>query len=222
MLVNNFKQLISFSDGNFTDVAGNAVAVENFLMPGMSAGTSTNRAANGFNNLSQTRHYNYNSTTASNSYVDEQTSYTWYNVVSTFADNATTMNNSTTNAGFRKNGFTMFVGTGDTAVTADDYKLDTPVTLDVLNASCVHNSDNTTVITRTFQNNTGNDVVIKEKGIYVFASQSGNSGLSSGGVPVVMIGRKVLDTPVTIPNGGAYTFTTTIDMSQITFSEADN
>ena len=204
MLVNNFKQLLYFGNAtNFKDVLGNPSSI---ICP-----APDEAALNGHVTAGITRSFNYNSTAASNSYVSEQTSYTWIGVVNNQGGSATgsTQRNM--------NGFTIFVGTGDTAVTANDYKLDTPVTLDVLSASCIQNADGTIVVARTFQNNTGSDVVIKEKGLYIFMTRVNNSQ-----IPVVMIGRKVLDTPVTIPDGGAYTFTTTIDMSQITFSEADN
>ncbi len=40
--------------------------------------------------------------------------------------------------------------------------------------------------------------------------------------PLIMIARKVLPNPVVIPEGQNYTFTYTIDTSQISFAEADN
>lgn len=117
------------------------------------------------------------------------------------------------------NGFTIFVGTGNAAVTANDYSLNTPVTLDVTAASCTTNANGIVTTSRTFENNTGSSVTIREIGLYIFRQHTEFSGTL---IPVVMIGRKVLDTPVTIPNGEQRTFEYVIDMNHISFSDLDN
>ena len=118
----------------------------------------------------------------------------------------------------------MFAGTGDTPVSSSDYKLENAVELNIISASCVHNADETTIITRTFQNNTGEEVIIKEVGLYMFCSQTSNDTYKNEKyyVPVIMLGRKVLNTPIIIANNESYTFTYKIDMSQISFAEADS
>ena len=202
MLVNNFKPLLYFGgSGSFKDVSGTTRNVSSYMQSATSNGNRNSHTYAGV-----VRNFNYANTTDSNSYTNEQTSYIW-----------TVTNNY--NAGpqdYAANGFTIFVGTGDTAVTADDYKLYTPVTLSVVSAQCTQNSDGTVITLRTFTNNTVEDVVIKEIGLYLFRYTYG------GSTPIVMIGRKVLSTPVTIPVGASYTFTWTINMNNITFTEADN
>lgn len=220
MLVNNFKPLLFFGNnlGTFKNVLGNDVSVKDFLGKLTLTDTRMYGASDNYMNIINnhtlwgiSRSFNYDITTSTNSCTDEQTTYGWQSVV---------IGVTGYNLPMQECGFTMFVGTGNTAVTASDYKLDTPLTLDVLSASCIQNSDGTVEVQRTFKNNTGNDVVIKEKGLYVFSGKGTTT--FNAPVPIVMIGRKVLDAPVTIPDGGVYTFTTTIDMSQITFSEADS
>ena len=71
-------------------------------------------------------------------------------------------------------------------------------------------------ITFTDLLHTGENVTIKELGCYLFATKSQNL------VPVVLIGRRILNTPVIIPDGGQYAFTYTIDMNQVSFEEIDN
>ena len=192
MLVNNFKPLLWFGwQGTFKNVLGNTVNLSGY-MPGI---TSNNvRNAYQYRGL---RSFNYNYTSTTNSFTAEQTTYAWADI--------TQYSTGSSEPQLCSTGFVLFVGTGDTAVTADDYKLDTPITLAVTGAGCYHKADGTTVITRTFQNNTESEVTIKELGLYMFRC----SGTST---PIVMLGRKVLTTPVVIPVGASYTFTWTIDL----------
>lgn len=202
MLLNNFKPLLFFGGGGtFKDVSGSTVNVSDFLTAFYASRPANNHSVNGVG-----RSFDYTVTTTSNNCVSEQTSYTWANV---------TFNGSDADVGFRYNGFTLFVGSGNTAVTANDYCLDTPVTLNVVAASCTTNASGLVTVLRTFENNTGSSVTINEIGLYVFAYFPATA-------PVVMIGRKVLSTPVTIPNGEQRTFEYIVDMNHISFSEADN
>lgn len=192
MLLNNFKPLLFFGgSGTFIDVTGTTRNVSSYVQPTVSGGNINNHTYNGV-----ARSFNYSATTASNRFTDEQTSYIW----------AVTNNYNSNSSDFTSNGFTIFVGTGDTTVTADDYKLDTPITLSVTSAQCTQNSDGSTVTLRTFTNNTSENVIIKEIGLYLFRYTK------DGATPIIMLGRKVLSTPVTIPVGASYTFTWTIDL----------
>lgn len=223
MLVKNFKPLLYFGNnlGTFKNVLGEEVNAKNYLdkltvNDNYVYSTTTGAALNGHTLYGTARSFDYTITTATNSFTDELTTYNWNNVVmGTTSDQYVTFD-------LQASGFVIFVGTGDTPVTAEDYKLDAPISLNVMNASCIQNSDGTVVITRTFTNNTSNEVVIKEKGLYIFSNKYNPTRPATHATPIVMIGRKVLDTPVTIPVGASYAFTTIIDMSQITFSEADN
>ena len=161
------------------------------------------------------RSFNYNTTTGSNNYINEQEKYQWNTVVNQGANSTITTADS-----MGANGFTLFVGTGDNAVSSSDYCLNSPIALEVQAAACtVQGEYNEKIVTsRTFRNNTEAEVTIKEVGLYIFQSK-GNPSYKQ---PHVMIGRKVLETPVVIPVNDSYTFNYTIDMSQISFSEADS
>jgi hypothetical protein len=209
MLLNNFKPLIEFfAESTFVNVLGETVYKDTVLGGQQAQG---NVIAMGHNYNASVLCYNYNATTGSNSYTDEQTTYNWSGVTNPRIGNVSSGVYDT-----RYNGFVLFVGTGNTAVTANDYKLDTPVELDVTSASCIHTENNKTYVARTFQNNTGSPVTINEIGCYLFASQM-EANLSDNH-PIVLIGRRVLQTPVTMANGDMYTFTYIIDMDNVTFS----
>ena len=217
MLLDNFKLLISFyRNAQFTDTAGNSIAKISFLggQNGQVFGNHNNTSEPIVNNhcVIGALSYNYDITSEANSYTDEQTAYTWMNITNSSSSNRYDISNE------RYNGFILFAGTGNTPAAASDYKLDNAVILDSLSASCTHNEDGRTIVTRTFQNNTGENVTIKEIGLYVFKSVSSQNNYTSR---AVMIGRKVLNTPVTLAEGECYTFTYVIDMSRISFEEAD-
>lgn len=207
MLLNNFKPLLLFTDENsyFTNVKGNSVDIKDILQASRSDYII---AAAQHNVEGVVRSFDYTTTSGTNSYTDEQTSYKWTAIIS---------NVQSTDKGVRYNGFVLFVGSGNTAVTADDYKLDTALNLTVTAASCACNGDGKILVSRTFKNTTGSDVTIKELGLYLFAECA--EGYE---IPVIMLGRKVLSTPLVIPNGEQRTFEYVIDMNHISFSEADS
>ena len=202
MLLNNFKLLFQFyPDSKFINVLGEEVNKGNIL-----TGQVDTDRCNGHCNYASNLLYNYNSTMGTNNYINEQISYSWGGVTGNRIDSSTYG---------RYNGFVLFVGSGDTAPTPDDYKLENAVELKVLTASCIHYENGRTIVSREFFNNTDEDVTIKELGCYIFANMHPNQ-------PLVMIGRKVLPQPVVIPQGQQYTFTYTIDTSSISFEEADS
>ena len=195
MLLNNFKPLLSFYHGStFKDVLGNTVNKGDMLAGHTAVSSNNNHYLTG-----STLAYNYDATTASNTFTDEQTSYNWTGVA--FTSNANDI---------WENGFTIFVGSGTTAAAATDFKLETPLTLDVLSAACYHNANEKTVVQRTFKNTTGSSVTVNEVGCYLFRNTY------NGTNPVILIGRTVLTTPVIIPDGDMYTFQYEINLSGIT------
>mgnify|MGYP006916264981 CR=1 FL=1 len=223
MLLDNFKKLISFyRSTNFVNTIGNSVGKISFLggQTGQNYSNHNTTSSPILNNhcVIGVSSFNYDITTGSNSYTDEQASYNWYNITNN------TVSNYYDISPYRYNGFILFVGSGDNPVETSDYKLENALVLDVLSASCIHKEDETTIVTRTFQNNTGENVIIKEVGLYMFCSQTsyGTYANENYYVPVIMLGRKVLNTPIIIANNESYTFTYKIDMSQISFAEADN
>lgn len=98
------------------------------------------------------------------------------------------------------------IGTGDTAVTADDYCLANEITASMSNieytTTCgADNDELKAVYTMTVTNNTGADVTIKEVGI------EAGVGNSSYAEQFILIAREVLSSPITIPSGGSKVFT---------------
>lgn len=195
MLTNNFKKLLYFgNNGNFINVLGNSVAMSSVI-----TSTTSGSVTNNHEYLGCGRTFNYSTTTGSNNYTNEQTTYTWVGVVST-ANNATI------------SGFTLFVGSGTTAPTVSDYKLETPVELAVTAASCYQNEDGKVIVSRTFYNSTSSSVTLNELGLYSFYNNANPTQ------SIILLGRKVFSAPVTIASGDSYTFTYTVDMSDITLN----
>ena len=202
MLLNNFKLLFQFyPDNTFVNVLGKTVNKGSILAGQYDTDRYNGHACHASNLL-----YNYNPNMGSNGYINEQAKYPWTGITGGRCENSLYG---------RYNGFILFVGSGDTPPTSDDYKLENAVELKVLTASCIHYANGRTIVSREFFNNTDENVTIKEIGCYIFINSSPHQ-------PLVMIARKVLPNPVVIPEGQNYTFTYTIDTSQISFAEADN
>ena len=106
-------------------------------------------------------------------------------------------------------GAQIYLGTGNTAPTIDDYKLSgdliTGLTSQVQNTSATNNS---ITFSATATNNTDAPVTIKEIGLGGFES--------SAGACVVLLTRDVLATPVTLNVGDSKTFSITIDFRSLT------
>ena len=110
-------------------------------------------------------------------------------------------------------GWYVNVGFGNTPVDKSDYKLaddnimDTQLLTYVTGAVSLASPTIRTVIT-TYRNDSGSAVVVKELGLvgksYNTASQTNRN---------VMIARKVLDNPITVPNGATMSFTYSIDLN---------
>ena len=109
-------------------------------------------------------------------------------------------------------GWYVNVGYGDTAVDKDDYKLDDDNIIDTNSLTFVTNAvNNTTPAIRcaitTYRNNTNADVVVKEVGLVGKCYNTANELRRN-----VLIARKVLATPITVPANGVMSFTYSIDM----------
>ena len=132
MLLDNFKSLLSFTQNmNFVNVLGNTVSKSKVLQGcGLYNGFqgSNNTVVNGHSRYGTTC-FNYNATTTANGFKNEQTTYHWNNVVCCTTESTSTNNEGSTNR--RQNGFTLFVGNGTAEPKADDYKLESPLVLNV-------------------------------------------------------------------------------------------
>jgi hypothetical protein len=227
MLLDNYKTLLSFNKNKtFKNVLGDTVDIKTVLggqgLNGKtteyttgggtgfswSSGTPKTYVQNNHEYRASVSSFNYDTTNATNSYTEETTSYMWDNIVCNRASGGSTISN------VLYNGFVIFVGDNNDntsqiseTVSTTDWKLRHAVELDVAGASCIHNANGKTYVSRTFTNNTGVDVTIKELGCYLFSSQVGTTNTT----PIVMIGRTVLDTPVTIANGDSQVFTYVIN-----------
>jgi hypothetical protein len=98
------------------------------------------------------------------------------------------------------------LGTGTTAPTADDYRLESPITT---NLSCDSVSVSRTSLiktyTATFTNSGSSDITVTEVGfmIYIFYNYSSTTENSDH----FLMDRTVLETPITIPAGESRTVT---------------
>ncbi len=103
--------------------------------------------------------------------------------------------------------FGLLVGIGDTEPTEEDYCLANQVVLDTVSFQCT-NSGGTLfpTVTHTMTNNSGGTLVITEIGLYI--------GIYSNTKPC-LLGRKLLETPVTMENGQSYTFQYNIDLTNL-------
>lgn len=107
-------------------------------------------------------------------------------------------------------GVTVVLGAGDTAATPNDYALSNDITTNLTYLSGIASPAGDgviTSITQTYQNSTGAAVTIKEIGLLVGVGYNWQSG------GFILMTRKVLDAPVTIPDGKTYSFNITIALN---------
>ncbi len=221
MLTNNFKQLMNWYAGcTFTNVLGlttNKITVMGAQANDLSATNQTNNnymygvTTYGHPQYGVAYNFEYYPSVNLSNYTAEKTSYKWINI--TYSSGNTT----TTAKAYMRNGFTIFLGTGDTEATVNDYCLADAIKLASTGGSCTHLANGLTTVQRTFVNNTENDVTIKEIGLYMFSPNS-ETGKE---YPIVLMGRKVLSSPITIPVGDTYVATYNIDFRNISYAEAD-
>ena len=220
MLTNNFRKLMNWYAGcTFINVLGNTtnkITVMGGQANDISVTNQTNNnymagATYGHPQYGIAFNFEYYPTVNLANYTAEKTSYKWVNI--TYGNSSSTKHGKV----YLRNGFTIFLGTGDTEATVDDYCLANSVELASTGGSCTHYENGLTTVERTFVNNTGDDVTIKEIGLYMFSPNT-EAGKE---YPIILMGRKILKTPVTIPVGEQRTFTYVIDMSAISFEEVD-
>lgn len=104
----------------------------------------------------------------------------------------------------------VIIGSGTTPPTIDDYRLENRITLSGITAtgsvSTESDGDGAAVTSLlTIVNNSGQEITIGECGLFT------NNG-SSGDAYCALIERTVLDSPITIPNGGVGQLTYTVRM----------
>lgn len=103
--------------------------------------------------------------------------------------------------------FGLLVGIGTTEPTENDYTLANQVVLTSVSFQCT-NSNGTLLptVTHTMTNNSGGTLIITEIGLYI--------GVYNNKLPC-LLGRKLLDTPVTMEDGETYTFQYNIDLRNL-------
>lgn len=107
---------------------------------------------------------------------------------------------------------TMFVGSGGTEPAENDYKLEAPVLLTCLTAPTLVLGKYDLTYTLTLKNETGADATIREIALAMYApAVTGSTANHSA----IMLARRVLSNSVTVPNGGAYTFSWKMDFSEL-------
>lgn len=114
-------------------------------------------------------------------------------------------------------GSMIFVGSGTTAPTSDDYKLESPCVysdsgLHVVNIAQAYKEEYKTnrVVTITVRNNSLEDITVSEMGWFIAASVD-NSIDQTGEYYRMMLAREVFE-PVTIKPGEVRAFTMSIEM----------
>lgn len=132
-------------------------------------------------------------------HLDESKIYNFSNSSSTFKTDslATDYDTSTT-------GCSIFIGSGNTAVTTDDIKLDSIIsnyTVIAQTHSLISEySDTSFIVTRTIQNTNSDPLTINEIGLFGYYGD------------LFMFAREVLAEPVTLQSGEKHTFTMTISL----------
>lgn len=116
---------------------------------------------------------------------------------------------------------TVCFGTGTTAVTYEDYKLEAIITTGLAKASFTHGTPSYNSETKKWDgtlscvttNTSGSTITINEIGIYMPVTYSGgNSGHGT------LVYREVLTTPITIAAGASVTYTQNLEYTMPTFS----
>lgn len=126
------------------------------------------------------------------------------------------------NPAFQTNGSGKVVlfGTGTTAPTMDDYKLESPISSGltasfIASATTIADGVCTRKYIYTLTNGTTNDITISEIGAFSYAhyaTTAANGDTTSNSGSTFMLDHTLLDEPVTIPAGGVGQVTYTITM----------
>lgn len=197
MLTNNFLKTIMTLNGDQTgtDIANTA----QFIYANNSNNTTVSTFTLGYNVGESTQLF-----------LDEDYAYTYEDLVE-----PNTLSNGATNAFYSNNTYAnkstlaILVGTGTTPPASSDYKLENQVVLESVNDSCTMDPTGMISLTREFKNNTEAQVTINEIGMYVVSGR----GRSTYTPHVFLIGRKLLDSPVTLNVNEIASFQYRIDLS---------
>lgn len=195
MLTNNFKKMIMTLNGNKTGIT--VEGTQGTMYQGNSNTASIGTYTLGYNNNESTSRF-----------VKE---------LGNTPSGIFTYGNSYSNNAFNfydaysyKSTLAMLVGTSDTPPTVDDIKLGNQIQLTHINDSCSM-VDGVISLIREFQNNTESEVTIKEVGLYVISGNTGSSVSNYENLFIFLVGRNILQTPVTIPIGDIASFQYRID-----------
>lgn len=195
MLTNNFKKMIMTLNGNKTGIT--VEGTQGTMYQGNSNDTSIGTYTLGYNNNESTGRF-----------VKE---------LGNTVSGIFTYGNGNSNNAFNfydpysyKSTLAMLVGTSDTPPTVDDIKLGNQIQLTHINDSCSM-IDGVISLIREFQNNTESEVTIKEVGLYVISGNTGSSTSTFENLFIFLVGRNILQTPVTIPIGDIASFQYRVD-----------
>lgn len=197
MLTNNFLKTIMTLNGDQTGI--DIANTEQFIYANNSNYTTVSTYTLGYNVGESTQLF-----------LDEDYAYTYEDLVE-----PNTLSNGATNAFYSSNTYAykstlaILVGTGTTPPASSDYKLENQVVLESVNDSCTMDPTGMISLTREFKNNTGAQVTINEIGMYVVSGR----GRSNYTPHVFLIGRKLLDSPVTLNVNEIASFQYRIDLS---------
>lgn len=203
MLVNNFKALISWGTGDDTVklVNGEEVTRQNILS------YSTSHQQHGHQKLGGLC-FNYDITPDVNTFTEEQSQFQFDFL-------------SARTKSQYENGLILFVGSGMTPPSAEDYKLENALNLQVNNQVCSHNATNLTTVIRTFQNNTEENVTINEVGLYVFRTCFYDQWSTYHYQYPMLVGRKVLSSPITLAPNEMIPIQYQIKLDNFTFTDGE-
>ena len=195
MLTNNFKKMIMTLNGNKTGIT--VEGTQGTMYQGNSNATSIGTYTLGYNNNESTsRFVKELGNTASGIFTSgSHNSNNAFNFYETYSYKST---------------LAMLVGTSDTPPTVNDIKLGNQIQLTSINDSCSM-IDGVISLIREFQNNTESEVTIKEVGLYVISGNSTSSAGNFENLFIFLVGRNILQTPVTIPIGDIASFQYRID-----------
>lgn len=197
MLTNNFLKTIMTLNGDQTGI--DIANTEQFIYANNSSLTTVSTFTLGYDVGESTQLF-----------LDEDYAYTYEDLVE-----PNTLSNGATNAFYANNTYAykstlaILVGTGTTPPASSDYKLENQVVLESVNDSCTMDPTGMISLTREFKNNTEAQVTINEIGMYVVSGR----GRSTYTPHVFLIGRKLLDSPVTLNVNEIASFQYRIDLS---------
>lgn len=111
---------------------------------------------------------------------------------------------------------TLYVGTGTTEPTADDYGLEALVPMTMVGTANVYGGGTVTTISIPLQNTSGTAQTITEICLAVLANDDSGSAVASSKTTAIMLNRKLLPEPVEMGVNDVYVFTFELDWANLT------